>query len=135
MANLKVHYSSQSVDWATPEWLFAELDREFSFNFDPCPLYGLESGVNGLEIDWGSSTYCNPPYGRGIGLWTEKAVKEAGGGKTVVLLIPSRTDTVWWHRDVMTATEIRFIKGRLKFGGAKQGAPFPSALAIWKEGE
>lgn len=132
MSSLSVHYMSQSVDWATPEWLYKELDQEFKFDFDPCPLYGLEAGLNGLDVDWGSSTYCNPPYGRTIGQWTEKAVKEAGGGKTVVMLIPSRTDTKWWHRDIMTADEIRFIKGRLKFGGATTGAPFPSALAIWR---
>lgn len=131
MSNLKVHYLSQSVDWATPAWLYDELNAEFQFNDDPCPLYGV-TNQDGLSRPWGTSTYCNPPYGRTIGLWTRKAREEAEGGKTVVLLVPSRTDTRWWHEDIMTADEIRFVKGRLKFGGAKQGAPFPSALAIWR---
>ena len=88
--------------------------------------------MNGLEIDWGTSTFCNPPYGREIGKWTSKAVVEAEKGKTIVLLIPSRTDTRWWQNDIMKATEIRFIKGRLKFGNATNSAPFPSALAIYE---
>jgi site-specific DNA-methyltransferase (adenine-specific) len=130
---MSVHFMSQSVDWATPEWLYAELDKEFGFDFDPCPLYGASSGVDGLTIPWGQSTFVNPPYGRAIGHWTAKAKKEAGGGKTVVMLIPSRTDTKWWHEDIMTADEIRFIKGRLKFGGAKTSAPFPSAVIVWNK--
>ena len=89
--------------------------------------------MNGLEMDWGNSTFCNPPYGREIGKWTKKAVEEAEKGKTIVLLIPSRTDTRWWQNDIMKATEIRFIKGRLKFGNATNSAPFPSALAIYQK--
>ena len=122
---------SQKVDWATPKAVYDELDGEFSFNFDPCPLGGVEF-MNGLEMEWGTSTFCNPPYGREIGKWTKKAVEEAGKGKTIVLLIPSRTDTRWWQNDIMKANEIRFIKGRLKFGNATNSAPFPSALAIFK---
>lgn len=83
----------------------------------------------------GGSTFCNPPYGREIGKWTRKAMKEAKLGKTVVLLVPSRTDTVWWHQimDFMEARdEIRFIKGRLKFGDAKNSAPFPSAVIVFR---
>jgi len=79
--SLSVHFMSQSVDWATPEWLYKELDQEFQFDFDPCPLYGFKDGRSGLEMQWGKSTYCNPPYGRVIGAWTAKAVKEAGGGE------------------------------------------------------
>ena len=90
--------------------------------------------MNGLEMDWGTSTFVNPPYGREIGKWTNKAVEEADKGKTIVLLIPSRTDTRWWQEDIMKAQEIRFIKGRLKFGSATNSAPFPSALAIFKKG-
>ena len=119
-----------SVDWATPKEVYKKLDEEFSFNFDPCPLGGVEY-MNGLEMEWGSSTFCNPPYGREIGKWTSKALVEAGKGKRVVLLIPSRTDTRWWQNDIMKAKEIRFIKGRLKFGGSKTSAPFPSAIAIF----
>lgn len=128
---MSVHFKSQSVDWATPKAVYEELDKEFAFNFDPCPLGGV-AFMNGLEMDWGTSTFCNPPYGREIGKWTSKAVKEADKGKTIVLLIPSRTDTRWWQNDIMKAQEIRFIKGRLKFGNATNSAPFPSALAIYK---
>ena len=109
---------------------YKQLHEEFAFNFDPCPLYGVEY-MNGLDEEWGSATFCNPPYGRAIGKWTAKAVSEWKKGKTVVLLIPSRTDTKWWHSDIMQANEIRFIKGRLKFGSAITGAPFPSALAVY----
>lgn len=133
MSKMNVHYLSLSVDWATPEWLYEELDKEFRFDFDPCPLYGAESEVDGLSVPWGTSTFVNPPYGRVIGLWTAKAKSEArGGGKTVVLLIPSRTDTKWWHSDIMEADEIRFVKGRLKFGGATTPAPFPSAIVVFR---
>ena len=128
---MSVHFMSQSVDWATPKAVYDELDREFRFNDDPCPLYGV-SGEDGLNRPWGTSTFVNPPYGREIGRWTEKARHEADLGKTVVLLVPSRTDTIWWHRDVMRADEIRFIKGRLKFGDAKNSAPFPSAVVVFR---
>lgn len=128
---MSVHFMSQSVDWATPKGIFDELDAEFHFNDDPCPLYGA-SGEDGLGRDWGTSTFVNPPYGRVIGRWTAKARHEASLGKTVVLLIPSRTDTIWWHRDVMTADEIRFVRGRLKFGDATNSAPFPSAVVVWR---
>jgi len=87
--SLSVHFMSQSVDWATPEWLYKELDQEFQFDFDPCPLYGFRDGRSGLEMQWGKSTYCNPPYGRVIGAWTAKAVKEAGGGTQLFSLSPA----------------------------------------------
>jgi site-specific DNA-methyltransferase (adenine-specific) len=135
MSKMNVHYLSLSVDWATPEWLYEELDKEFHFDFDPCPLYGAESEIDGLSIPWGQSTFCNPPYGRKIGLWTAKAKAEAEEGKNVVLLIPSRTDTRWWHEDIMKADEIRFVKGRLKFGGVSTPAPFPSAVVVFRGGE
>jgi site-specific DNA-methyltransferase (adenine-specific) len=77
-------------------------------------------------------TYCNPPYGRQIGAWIKKAYDESKKGKTVVMLLPCRTDTRWWHEYVMKAKEIRFIKGRLKFGGAKTNAPFPSCVVVFK---
>ena len=124
---------SQSVDWATPAGVYAELDAEFRFNDDPCPLYGADGDYDGLNREWGTSTFCNPPYGRVIGEWTRKAVEEAAMGKTVVLLVPSRTDTRWWHNDVMTADEIRFVRGRLTFGDAKNTAPFPSAVVVWRK--
>jgi len=127
---MNVHFSSLSVDWATPQGLYDQLNKEFNFNCDPCPLGGVEY-MNGLEMEWGTSTFCNPPYGKEISRWTSKAVEEANKGKTIVLLIPSRTDTKWFQNDIMKAKEIRFIKGRLKFGGSKTSAPFPSAIAIF----
>jgi hypothetical protein len=125
----RVLFSSQSPHWPTPVCLYADLDKEFQFNFDPCPLEN--SGVDGLETDWGTRTFCNPPYGHKVGRWLAKGYVESKKGKLIVFLIPSRTDTQWWHNYCMKAKEIRFIKGRLKFGGAKFNAPFPSALVIF----
>jgi len=123
-------FSSASVHWSTPKEVYDELNKEFIFNDDPCPLHGS----NGLDRDWGTSTYCNPPYGREITKWLKKAYEEGIKGKTVVCLIPSRTDTKWWHEYVMKADEIRFLKGRLKFGNSNNSAPFPSAVVIFREG-
>ena len=128
---MSVRFLSQSVDWSTPDHVYKDLDAEFHFDFDPCPLYGKDNGPDGLSIEWGRSNFVNPPYGREIGKWTSKAVQEWHKGKTVVMLIPSRTDTKWWHNDIMIADEIRFIAGRLKFGGAVNNAPFPSAVVIF----
>ena len=128
---MNVHFMSQSVDWATPKGVFDALDAEFNFNDDPCPLYGV-SHEDGLTRPWGTSTFVNPPYGREIGKWTRKAYNEAALGKTVVMLIPSRTDTRWWHEDIMKADEIRFVRGRLKFGSAANSAPFPSAVVVFR---
>jgi phage N-6-adenine-methyltransferase len=130
-----IHFSSKSVHWSTPRKLFEELNNEFHFDYDPCPLRHNSSplfgGVDGLTVSWGKTTFCNPPYGRTIGKWIEKGYMEAQQGKVVVMLIPSRTDTAWWHDYVMKATEIRYIRGRLKFGDAKNSAPFPSAIVIF----
>ena len=128
MEKFKGLMTSTHCDWATPKWLYDELNKEFGFNDDPCPL----SGSGGLDRDWGSKTYMNPPYGREIGEWIEKAWAESNKGKLIVMLLPSRTDTKWWHDYIMKANEIRFIKGRLKFGGSKNSAPFPSCVVIFK---
>lgn len=127
--NYRGLFSSTSSHWVTPKDLYEALDREFSFNDDPCPL----GGEGGLDRPWGTRVYCNPPYGREITKWLERAYQESVRGKIVVCLIPSRTDTRWWHDYVMKAKEIRFIKGRLKFGEAKNSAPFPSAVVIFGE--
>ncbi|HDY66251.1 MAG TPA: adenine methyltransferase [Candidatus Scalindua sp.] len=127
--NTKVMFSSQKLDWRTPEEIYDKLDKEFHFDFDPCPT---NPKFDGLEIEWGKCNFVNPPYGREIGKWLWKGYKEWLCGNTVVFLIPSRTDTNWWHDYVMFADEIRFIKGRLKFGGAKNSAPFPSAIVIFR---
>lgn len=130
-------FSSARGDWSTPQEFFDDLDAEFHFTLDvcateataKCPLFLHE---NALEADWHGPAYMNPPYGRAIGAWLAKAYSESLRGVTVVCLIPSRTDTRWWHSYVMKAGEIRFIKGRLHFDGHKNAAPFPSAIAIFR---
>lgn len=124
-----VHFSSIKLDWQTPKATYDVLDTEFNFDFDPCPV---NPEFDGLIIDWGQRNFVNPPYGRELGKWLAKGHEEADKGKTVVFLIPSRTDTRWWHDHCMYADEIRFIKGRLKFEGAAFNASFPSALVIWR---
>jgi len=124
-----VHFMSQRSDWQTPDDAYALLDAEFGFDFDPCPH---NPTIDGLSCGWGKSNFVNPPYGREIGKWLKKGHEEHLLGKTVVFLIPSRTDTRWWHDYVMKADEIRFIKGRLKFKGAKNSAPFPSAIVVFR---
>ena len=125
-----VHFSSQTDRWFTPIWLYKLLDEEFSFDFDPALKSKVNWENNGLTVDWGKRTFCNPPYSD-IDRWVAKAYREHSKGKTVVLLIPSRTDTRWWHDYCMKASEIRFIKGRITFEGAKAGAPFPSCLVVF----
>lgn len=127
MSMSRVVFSSVSDEWATPAETYAALDAEFGFADDACPLAGE---ANGLMREWKSPCFVNPPYSD-ILPWMEKAKLEADAGKTVVLLVPSRTCTRWWHEYAMKATEIRFIRGRLKFGGAKTGAPFPSAVVVF----
>lgn len=123
----RVLFSSQSDDWKTPDAFYRALDAEFGFDHDPCPLKPTQDG---LATEWGECNFVNPPYSE-IAKWVEKSYQEWQKGKTVVLLIPSRTDTRWWHNYCMKATEIRFIKGRLRFGKATQNAPFPSAIVIF----
>ena len=143
--NIKVHYSSASNEWETPREFFDELAQIFNFTLDPCatPLtakcekyYTMED--NGLSKDWGGETvFMNPPYGRDIPKWVKKAYDESRKeNTTVVCLIPSRTDTIYWHQYCMKAFEICFVKGRIKFGNNSQkdgnSAPFPSAVVIFK---
>ena len=122
-------FTSQRLDWRTPAAAYQMLDAEFHFDFDPCPLKPI---YDGLEIAWGERNFVNPPYRREIGKWVKKGYEEYLSGKLVVFLIPSRTDTAWWHDYIMKASEIRFIRGRLKFGGAKTNAPFPSAVVVFQ---
>jgi len=123
----RVIFRATCDHWATPEALYQALEAEFGFIDDPCPLHGK----GGLDRSWNSPCFVNPPYSE-IDRWMEKAAIEAAQGKTVVVLVPSRTDTRWFHDYAMNATEIRFIRGRLQFGKAKWKAPFPSALIIFK---
>lgn len=123
----RVLFSSLKQDWRTPDAIYMELAGEFCFDHDPCPP---NPTVDGLTSEWGESNFVNPPYNN-IAAWMKKGWEEWRKGKTVVFLIPSRTDTKWWHLFCMKATEIRFIEGRLKFKGAKNNAPFPSAVVIF----
>jgi len=135
------YYNKSKTDsWTTPINLKNKLNEEFNFDdFDPCPLND-NPDINGLEIEWADKTFVNPPYSKlgstkkgGIG-WIEKAHIEAQKGKLIVLLVPARTCTVWFHNIVLkNKYEVRFIKGRLKFGDKKGSAPFPSILIIMKK--
>ena len=130
MKGLKsVMFSQSTQHWASPDDMFMALDREFGFTLDPCPLHAT---LDAFSFQWNGIVYVNPPYGRGIGAWIERGIKFAAQGSTVVFLLPVRTDTRWFHELVLPAKpEIRFIRGRLHFGGAKNAAPFPSMLLIF----
>ena len=138
MDNLAVHFSSQTDEWATPQWLFDELNKEFGFTLDVCALPDnakcekyYTHDVDGVKQSWADNTcWMNPPYGREISKWVQKAYEESKQS-TVVCLLPARTDTRWWHEYCMKG-EIRFLRGRLKFGQAKNSAPFPSAVVIFR---
>lgn len=139
--NKSVHFSSADHTWETPAELFTVLDREFGFELDVCALPETAKcrryftpEIDGLAQQWHGSCYMNPPYGRGIGAWVKKAYESAASGAaTVVCLVPARTDTGWWWQYAQLG-EVRLLPGRLKFGGAKSGAPFPSAVVIFRAG-
>lgn len=120
-----VMFSSVSAEHATPEWLLVKLDAEFGFTLDPCPVGAV---WDGRLICWaGHRVFCNPPYGRGISSWLAKASEAV----VAVYLLPARTDTKWFHEQVLRAREVRFVRGRLRFGGAVHNAPFPSLVAVF----
>ncbi|MDU0567297.1 DNA N-6-adenine-methyltransferase [Staphylococcus haemolyticus] len=138
---MNVHFSSKSNEWTTPQHLFDELNQEFNFTLDPCATeenakcskhFTIED--DGLSKDWSNDVvFMNPPYGREIKKWIKKAYEESLNGATVVWLIPARTDTMYWHDFIFDkADDIRFLKGRLKFGNGKNSAPFPSAIVVYK---
>lgn len=142
--------SSKNLSWCTPPEFFAELDHEFHFDLDPaatdksakCAKY-FTPADNGLEKDWGGyRVFCNPPYGRHIQDWVRKGYEESRKpGTLVVMLIPARTDTSYFHDYIFNgkADEVRFLRGRLKFtdeeGNAKDSAPFPSAVIVWRSSD
>lgn len=138
--NKDLMFSSNSNEWATPQDFYNELHKEFNFNLDPCATpenakcekyFTIED--DGLKQNWGGQTvFCNPPYGRDIGKWVEKSYRESLNGSTVVMLIPARTDTKYFHDFIFGKAEVRFIRGRLKFGNSKNSAPFPSAVVIFR---
>lgn len=130
-------FSSFSQDWNTPRAVYQTLDAEFGFTLDPCPNPGPNGGVDGLARSWaGEIVFLNPPY-NAAERWMAKARAESQSA-TIVALVAARTDTRWWHDYAMTADEIRFIRGRLRFeqhpkrANGSGTAPFPSALVIWR---
>lgn len=136
--NTNVHFSSKTDQWATPQWFFDVLDTEFNFTLDPCANFSntkcskfYTKEQDGLAQSWDNEiVFCNPPYGREIGKWVKKASEAKGG--VVVMLIPARTDTRYFHEYIYRKAEIRFIRGRLKFGDSKNSAPFPSMVVIFR---
>lgn len=137
--NKEVMFSSKTDLWETPQDFFEKLDQEFGFELDVCALPEnakcsryFSPMDDGLEQDWTGVCWCNPPYGREIEKWVKKAYISAIEGATVVMLLPARTDTRWFHDWIYGKTEIRFIRGRLKFGGAEHGAPFPSMVVVFR---
>lgn len=138
--------SSKNMEWCTPQDFFDRLNAEFHFTLDAaatcrnakCPEYYTKE-TDGLNKPWnlagGGTVFCNPPYGREIGKWVRKAYEESRSGTTVVLLIPARTDTAYFHDYIYGRAEIRFIRGRLKFtdeaGNVYAPAPFPSMVVIY----
>ena len=132
-------FTSRTDEWETPQSLFDALNEEFNFETDVCAFpenakcdHFFTPEMDGLSQDWTGVCWMNPPYGRKIGEWIKKAYESSVHGAVVVCLIPSRTDTKWWH-DYCMKGEVRFIKGRLKFGGSKNSAPFPSAIVIFRK--
>lgn len=139
--NTKVMFSSETDLWATPQEFFDNLNIEFNFTLDPCATSDNAKcnkyytvAENGLEQNWqGEKVFCNPPYGRDIKDWVKKCYEESLKPNTeVVMLIPSRTDTTYFHKFIYhKAKEIRFVKGRLKFGNSNNSAPFPSMVVVY----
>ena len=138
MSDFSVHFSSKTDQWATPQHFFDKCNKEYGpFTLDvcadidntKCPKF-FSKQDDGLKQKWEGTCWMNPPYGRGIGKWLEKAYLSSQQGATVVCLIPARTDTAWWH-DYAIKGKVVFIRGRLKFGESKNSAPFPSALVVF----
>ena len=132
-------FSSTNDDWETPQAFFDTLNKEFRFTLDPCSTdenakcakhYTRQD--DGLTQDWtGERVYCNPPYGREMPRWIKKCYEHMCGGGIAVMLIPARTDTKAFHEYIYGKAEIRFIKGRLKFGNSTNSAPFPSMVVVF----
>ena len=138
---MNVHFSSVTDQWETPQDFFDTLNAEFDFNLDPCADRSnhkceayFTKEQDGLVQNWGGCTvFCNPPYGRQIGKWVRKSYEESKKPDTVVvMLIPARTDTKYFHDYIYGKAEIRFIRGRLKFGQSKNPAPFPSMVVVYR---
>jgi site-specific DNA-methyltransferase (adenine-specific) len=137
---MNVHFSSATDNWATPDEYFLKLTRLFNFSLDACAdsknaksARYFTKEQNALKQSWlcdKGAVFLNPPYGRNISDWVKKAYETAKLGTPVVCLLPARTDTKWWQ-DYCAGGIVYFLRGRLKFGGQKNSAPFPSALVIF----
>ena len=132
--------TSNKDTWETPQDLFDTLNEEFRFSTDVCAnkynakcSHYFSKADNGLHKDWTGVCWMNPPYGKQIGPWIKKAYDESQKGVVVVGLLPARTDTRWFHDYIYNKATIRFIKGRLRFVGANNSAPFPSMIVIWSK--
>lgn len=130
--------SSLTDQWDTPQYVFDALDSEFHFTLDVCADESnhmcaryFTKEQDGLSQNWEGVCWMNPPHGREIGKWTRKARESAKAGTIVVCLLPVRMDTQWWAEDVLKATELRIIRGHLKFRGSDSGAPFQSVIAVF----
>jgi site-specific DNA-methyltransferase (adenine-specific) len=139
-ANRSVLFSSATSEWATPADLFAKLNKEFCFTLDVCATVEnakceryFTKKEDGLVQPWTGRVWCNPPYGAAVAQWLHKGWEsvQSGACELVVFLLPARTDTAWWPR-YHAKGEVRFLKGRLRFGGAKSSAPFPSVLLVFR---
>lgn len=137
--DVSVHFRHDTDVWETPQRFFDMLNAEFHFTVDVCAdasnakcAQYFTPEQDGLKQRWEAVCFMNPPYGAEIGRWVQKAFESSLFGATVVCLLPARTDTRWWHNYVTLASEIRYLPRRLKFGGAANSAPFPSAVVIFR---
>ena len=134
-----VYFRQKSDEWETPAELFEELHREFHFTIDVAALPDnakcdefYTPGEDGLAQEWRGVCWMNPPYGLVLRQWIKKAHDSSLSGATVVALLPARTDTQWWHDYVLPHGEVRYIRGRMKFNGVENSAPFPSAIVVFR---
>lgn len=138
MRNMSVHFSSATEMWATPQDFFDKYNEKFKFETDVCAspenakcARFFDEKIDGLSQQWTGVCWMNPPYGRTIKHWMKKAYESSMSGATVVCLVPARTDTAWWHEYAIKG-DVEFIRGRLRFGGHKNSAPFPSAVVVFR---
>lgn len=136
--NTDVMFSSKTEMWATPQDFFDKLNDEFHFTLDSAAIQEnakcdrfFTPEDDGLSQMWDGVVWCNPPYCRQTGKWVKKAYEESKKGTTVVMLLPCRPDVSWFHDYILGKAEIRFIRGRLKFGGSSNSAPFPSMVVVF----
>ena len=140
--NNDLMFSSKTDLWETPQDFFDKLNARFQFETDVCALPEnakckrfFTPEMDGLKQEWTGVCWMNPPYGRQIGKWVQKAYESARDNlATVICLLPARTDTRWFHDYILPHAEVQFIKGRIKFGGAKENAPFPNMLVTFYPG-